>query len=146
MKFLFPTLSFVFVCGLVGCSASTVPLERAAARGTVTLDGELVSQAKIAFIHRQDDENIRVETAIVDGVFQFDKMLGPVIGENKIEFLPDEIELEELAAIADGDIPAAFVLDELQNAHELTLKSTRRVVTVHLDESLNQFDFELESE
>lgn len=85
---------WLFVAGFVGCGGDAGPA-RQPATGTVSLDGQPLSDATIVF-EPLDTEGTLASTAIVGGRFEWTKQDGPPAGRYHVRINPDGVE-EEIA-------------------------------------------------
>lgn len=72
---------------VLGCGATE---NRAAIRGTVTVDGEPLKQGAIRFIPAGEAEGAMAATEIVNGKYSLEAEQGPTVGELRVEILADE--------------------------------------------------------
>lgn len=138
-------LMAVVVVGLIGCGGDTVQLPRAAVQGTVMLNGQPLTDAVIRFIPTGDTQGPATSISIVEGQFEADEQVGPIIGQHRIEIqsnddggfaFDDEQALERLKQnpqrIRVQEIPDSY------NTHSVLLE------TVEADAE-NKYKFELKS-
>lgn len=74
--------AMIVVC-LIGCGSSGPP--RAAISGTVTLDGEPVSEGTIAFLPAADTKGASTGTEIKEGKYSISSANGPTYGKYKVQ-------------------------------------------------------------
>jgi len=77
-----------------GCGQAKGPV-RAAAKGTVTLKGEPLSNAVIRFIPIGETHGPKVSASVESGSFQFPKHAGPVLGTHRVEIESIEANLPD---------------------------------------------------
>ena len=138
-----PQYSCLFVLLFcMGCGAAEKTAKRSGVSGTVSLDGELVSRARIVFVHDSEVSDSRIESEVVDGAFRIDSSNGPLVGNNTVQLLPPEIEFEDLESLVEGEFESSFVLGEMRRISDLLQSGSARLVTVDKDDELNQFEIE----
>lgn len=77
--------SMVMVASLsIGCGGAG-NIERAAAEGTVTVDGQPLSEGTITFLPNQSTKGTLARGTIKDGKFQLPASEGPVVGSHRVE-------------------------------------------------------------
>lgn len=76
-------LCFTFVVCLIGCGSSGPP--RAAISGTVTFEGEPVSQGTIAFLPTSDTKGASTGSEIKEGKYSIAAVSGPTYGKYKVQ-------------------------------------------------------------
>lgn len=103
-------LLFALTSGFIGCGGGPPPgPTRAAVEGTVSLDGEPLSEGVIRFRPTDGNEGPLSVAAIEFGRFSFAADVGPIIGSHSVEIestdtggfaMDDEAALEDLNAMA----------------------------------------------
>jgi hypothetical protein len=89
----FSIFTVVLTFATVGCGGGEQdPFERYPVTGTVTLDGEPLSDATILFVPMTGVTGPKVMLPIVDGAFTAAASHGPVLGSHRVEIrlTPDE--------------------------------------------------------
>ena len=110
--------------------------ERAAASGTVKLEGELVSAARIVFVGRDGEAAVEAAATVSEGRFQFAKETGPVVGLNRVLIYPETRELEGLEDPENFEPVIVPIPERYASGNLLT-------ATVSATAEANRFEFEL---
>lgn len=141
-------LTAVVVLVVAGCGGDAVELPRAAVHGTVTLDGQPLQDAVIRFIPTGETKGPATSVSIVDGQFEANEQVGPIVGQHRIEIqsnddggfaFDDEQALEKLnrnpQRIQVQAIPGSYninsVLEETveageENGYKFELRSPKK--------------------
>jgi len=137
----------MMVTVVCGCSSGEPDARgrRAAARGTVLIDGEVLEAGKIRFVCDGPRGQVKAVAQIYYGQYRFDETNGPLQGTAKVEILPQEIELEEFEARRDQNPAVVPEFRKVAIPARYNVKSTL-TAQVSADVSRNVFDFDLESE
>jgi hypothetical protein len=78
---------FCFLAFISGCSSEP---GRGAIGGKVTLDGQPLARGTIRFLPAGDTQGPMAATEIIAGSYALDEVVGPVVGNHRVEILADE--------------------------------------------------------
>lgn len=70
---------------LPGCGSSKPPLPRVGVSGTVTVNGQPVSNLLIAFVPQGNVKGPRSSALVTDGKYSLDERAGPLVGTMRVE-------------------------------------------------------------
>lgn len=97
----------IALCGTIvfgGCGGDVDARgQRVPISGTVTLDGEPLSRARIRFASDAGNGAVNATALIENGKFSMSHMNGPLPGTARVEIHPEIIDLEEMEAARGGD-------------------------------------------
>lgn len=79
----------------VGGCGSDPRGERVAVNGSVTLDGEPLSSARIVFVSADGKQTLKSTGLIQNGQFSIPETSGPLAGRMRVEIHADTMDLEE---------------------------------------------------
>lgn len=149
-KVLLRVLLCLCVISAVGCSKKP-EYQRAAASGTVTLDGKPLEEGTITIFPDVKVKGILVHTKIVGGKFSFKKEEGPSVGKQRVSITAtkktgqkvsnDGVESEETVQYIpwqfnEGTILTADIKAE-PNKNEMTFELTGQAAARNNDGSAN---------
>ena len=129
---------FLTCCATLGCGAADGGPERAAARGTVTVDGVPVEAGMVQFTPIQGTTGPVAGAIITNGEYSAPKKAGPVVGTNRVEILGTRKtgrKIQTLLGMADEHesvVPEKYL--------------TNSTLVREVKSGKNEFNFQLSSE
>lgn len=124
--------SLLLLIYTLGCGGTSDKPAQAAVSGTVTFDGKPLLAGTIRFVPVDGTKGSKVSAQIIDGKFELQAELGPVVGDHRIEVeappagelaMDDEAAFEELVRKRKRKRAKFVRIPKAYNSHS-KLKST----------------------